>query len=411
MRDNITSVVKDGLCTGCGTCVGLCHNDALEMVIDKKKGIYVPVINEEKCNNCGFCIKVCPGHEVDFSQLNQEIFGKQPDDILLGNYINCFTGYATDNDIRYNSSSGGLVTALLIHALEEGIINGALVTKMRKDRPLEPLPFIARTREEIISASGSKYCPVPANIALKEIMNAPDGEKFAVVGLPCHIHGIRKAELLMPKLRNKIVLHLGIACDHTPSFCATEYLIKQNKIKLPDVSSIKYRGLGWPGKIQINNTTGDPIIKDYQESWKAGFGILFTPIRCLSCIDKGNELADLLLADAWNLSSDNIGTSLVVIRSIKSDDYVNNIINNNVCYVQPVLGKYINNVGLKIIAIAGTSSKLSGVSPKYKIPLINYSIKAYIKYFILKEISKLSVHKSTWYLLANLLRIYRALRA
>ena len=35
---------------------------------------------------------------------------------------------------------------------------------MKKDNPLEPEPFIARTREEIIEASKSKYCPVPANI-------------------------------------------------------------------------------------------------------------------------------------------------------------------------------------------------------------------------------------------------------
>jgi coenzyme F420 hydrogenase subunit beta len=46
-------------------------------------------------------------------------------------------------------------------ALEEGIIDGALVTRMKKDRPLEPEPFIARTREEIIEASKSKYCGVP----------------------------------------------------------------------------------------------------------------------------------------------------------------------------------------------------------------------------------------------------------
>ncbi|OFV67263.1 MAG: coenzyme F420 hydrogenase subunit beta [Candidatus Syntrophoarchaeum caldarius] len=212
MNDHtISQVVKDNLCTGCGTCLALCPNEAIEMVIDEKKGVYVPELNEEKCNNCGICYKVCPGHEVDFKELNLEIFGKEPDDILIGNYLNCYIGYSTDYDIRYNSSSGGLVTQLLIFALEEGIIDGALVTRMKKDNPLEPEPFIARTREEVIEARGSKYCPVPANVALKEILNSKEGEKFAVVGLPCHIHGLRKAQQVNEKLKegvdNRVISH------------------------------------------------------------------------------------------------------------------------------------------------------------------------------------------------------------
>lgn len=86
MNENktIAQVVKDDLCTGCGTCVALCPGEAIEMVINEKKGIYVPQLNENKCNNCGTCYKVCPGHEVDFKQLNFEIFGKEPEDILIG---------------------------------------------------------------------------------------------------------------------------------------------------------------------------------------------------------------------------------------------------------------------------------------------------------------------------------------
>ncbi len=38
----IAEVVKGGLCTGCGTCVGTCPVDAIEMVIEHEKGIYIP---------------------------------------------------------------------------------------------------------------------------------------------------------------------------------------------------------------------------------------------------------------------------------------------------------------------------------------------------------------------------------
>jgi len=387
MRDKITSVLNDGLCTGCGTCVGLCPDSAIEMIIDQKKGIYIPLIDEEKCNNCGICIKVCPGHEVDFKQLNQEIFGKQPDDVLLGNYINCYTGYAADYDIRYNSSSGGLVTALLIYALEEGLINGALVTKMREDRPLEPLPFIARTREEIIAAAGSKYCPVPANIALKEIMNAPDGEKFAVVGLPCHIHGIRKAELLMPKLRNKIVLHLGLLCAHTDCFSQTKYILKKHKIDKNDVAKIDYRGNGWPGCMTIllkNNSLKTIHFNDYIYLHALRF---FIPERCIFCADSINRFPDITLTDAWLpeiMSSDKTGCSIIITRNETGDKLCNNAKDNHSLKIEEITaGKAVQSQGKNSLAnkdLQATNNfyKLfGGTLPKYNIKtpksgLINY---------------------------------------
>ena len=186
MKNNktIEQISGEGLCTGCGTCAGVCPQDAITMVIDRKQGIYLPRLEREKCSECGICFKACPGHSVDFNTLNREIIGSKVKDILLGNYLNLYTGFSTDNALRYHSASGGLVTAMLIFALGEGLIDGALVTRMSVENPLNPEPFIARTREEILSAARSKYCPVPANMALKEIMQAGEGERFAVVGLP-----------------------------------------------------------------------------------------------------------------------------------------------------------------------------------------------------------------------------------
>jgi coenzyme F420 hydrogenase subunit beta len=237
---NISYIVKNGLCTGCGTCEALCPAEAIKLLIDKNKGVFIPQLVKDKCNKCGICLKVCPGHEVDFKELNLEIFGKEPENLLIGNYINCYVGHTNDNNIRYNSSSGGLVTAILIFALEKGLIDGALVTRMRKDKPLEPEPFIARTREEVIEASKSKYCPVPANIALREIMEVEG--KYAVVGLPCHIHGLRKAQRINKKLRERIVLHLGIFCNHAPNFWGTKLLLHRLKIKEDEVIKLDYRG-------------------------------------------------------------------------------------------------------------------------------------------------------------------------
>ena len=309
----IEQAVKTGLCTGCGTCAGICPESAITMEINEKKGIYLPKVDKDKCNQCGICLNLCPGHSVDFDELNKLIFGKIPEDFYLGNYEKCYVGHAVDEKIRYNSSSGGLITALLLFMLEEGIIDGALVTRMNKKNPLEPEPFIARSREGIIAASKSKYCPVPANIALREILES-DG-KFAVVGLPCHIHGIRKAESLNKNLKQKIAFHLGMFCNHTPNLFGTELLLKRLKVKRDEVTKLDYRGGGWPGYMNITKK-GENLLLELPDYW-AFVGLdFFFPIRCLVCSDQTSELADISFGDAWLPGlTDKIGKSIIIART------------------------------------------------------------------------------------------------
>ncbi|MCX6111678.1 MAG: Coenzyme F420 hydrogenase/dehydrogenase, beta subunit C-terminal domain [Proteobacteria bacterium] len=326
----IKGIAKDGLCTGCGTCISICPHSAIELTIDAQKGIYLPYIKEKECNQCGTCVDVCPGHAVDFKSLNLSIFGQELRDNLLGNHINCYVGHATDYDIRYNSASGGLVTALLVFALEEGLIDGALVTRMKKDNPLEPEPFIARTREEIISASKSKYCPVPANIALKEIL-LREG-KYAVVGLPCHLHGLRKAQMINSKLKQRVVLELGIFCGGGISFLGTEFWLKKIGISKEEVEKIDYRGEGWPGSMTIqlkNNKKKESHL--YYYYYNRGFNC-FVPWRCTLCWDRTAELADISFGDAWLseiIKNDKIGSSIIVSRTMQGENIIEQMISRN----------------------------------------------------------------------------------
>ena len=314
--ETIEPLARNDLCTGCGTCVAMCPKEAIEMRIDERKGIYVPKMNEEKCNSCGLCRRVCPGHSVNFKTLNRDIFGNEPEDVLIGNYQGCYLGHATDGEIRYNAASGGLVTALLLFALVKGMIDGALVTKMSEENPLEPQPFIARTKEEIISACKSKYCPVPANIALREILKE-DG-KFAVVGLPCHIHGVRKAESANKKLKEKIVLHVGIFCSHTDTFWQTEFLLNKLGIKEEDVAKIDYRGEGWPGMMSVLLKNGKKVSVPYSEATSLHGLWLHALLRCAFCCDLTAELADVSCGDAWLpevLTNEKMGKSIVIPRT------------------------------------------------------------------------------------------------
>ena len=311
-NETVKAVTEKELCTGCGTCVGICPNRAIRVI--KSKGIYISQINDESCNYCGICFETCPGHFVDFKDLNLAIFGEEPQDILMGNYINCYVGYATDYEIRYNSASGGLITALLVFALEEGIINGAIVTRMSDKSPLEPEVFIARTKEEILLASKSKYCPVPVNIKIREILK--EEGRFAVVGLPCHIHGIRKAEMINKELKEKIALHLGLQCSIARNFLATEYLLQKFHIENEEVAKLDYRGKGWIGGMTIRLRNGDEKFIPYTTYWSM-LKSFFIPIRCTLCSDHSSELADISFGDMWlpEFRDDKIGTSVIISRN------------------------------------------------------------------------------------------------
>lgn len=324
MKKNIQDVVRYNLCTGCGTCFSLCPGEAIELKIDKRTGTYVPLIDATRCNFCGLCFDSCPGHGVDLEGLNRTLFGKPPEDWRLGNVKEIYLGYSRDYAIRYSAASGGLVTSLILAALENNTINGALVTGMKTRTPWEPNPFIARTPEEVLASARSKYCPVPLNKGLREIMKT-DG-RYAVVGLPCHIHGLRKAQEKNKVLRQRIVFAIGLFCGSGRSFKALEFMLSRLNLTLEQVSDIQYRGDGWPGKLRIATTDGRTItahLRDY-------YPLLcyHDPHRCSLCPDKFAELADISCGDAWlsSISKKNEpGMSIVVARTDRADRFLHGL--------------------------------------------------------------------------------------
>ncbi len=320
-QSTIKWVVKRGLCTGCGTCVGVCPREASEMVIDNKRGCYIPEIDPKACKECGLCFEVCPGHSFDFKSFNKSLFGEIPDQIALGKYLGCYIGHAGDPDVRFDGASGGVVTALLLYALEKKLINGALVTRMHPNKPLEPLCFVAQTREEILQAAQSKYCPVPANRALKRIINS--NGKFAVVGLPCHIQGLRKAEQCITKLRERIRYRISIACSRDFNFYGTQKILKDVDIDPESIKELSYRGLGWPGSMLIKTKDGGRTEIPYKEYFSQ-LGP-FSLRRCTLCSDMLGEMSDLSCGDAWVpevMEKDRFGTSFVLTRTPEAEELI-----------------------------------------------------------------------------------------
>jgi coenzyme F420 hydrogenase subunit beta len=353
MDMDIRHIVTKGLCHGCGTCSGVCPKGAIRMVEEEFRGIYVPAIDMKECNSCTLCYQSCPGHFVDFEDLDRSFLYSPhvQKDILLSSYHACYTGYANDHQIRYNSASGGLVTALLVYLIEQGVIDGALVTKMDEDNPLRAKPFIARNREGIIAASKSKYCPVASNTALREILK--EEGRFAVVGLPCHVQGIRKAQKVSRDLRDKIVAVFGLFCGMAWNFHATETLLQKLNIDAQDVEALEYRGGGWPGKMSIKLKDGSLKELSYPYPIKQ-FDIdfqSFTPSRCILCSDALSELADISFGDAdFGLrDKEKIGKSVVITRSLAGEGLLKSALTGKAISLENINGEYIAKLRRRLL--------------------------------------------------------------
>ena len=86
----------------------------------------------------------------------------------FGNYQNVVCARATDSKIQEVAQDGGIVTALFSYALDEGIIEGAVVAGP-SDEPWTPQPVVATSTDELIAAAGTKYTHSPNVWALKKL--------------------------------------------------------------------------------------------------------------------------------------------------------------------------------------------------------------------------------------------------
>lgn len=328
------------LCMGCGICVGLCPRDALKMDFDKRNGTFIPRTIPGKCSGCGLCRRVCPGLETDLSGMCLQIWGERPENERIGRYKSAYAAYSMNDAIRFKASSGGVVTSLLIQALEQGIITGALVTRMCRDVPWRTEPFIAKTPDEIASAMGSKYCPVPLGSAVKKILNE-DG-RYAVVGLPCHIYGLRKAQMRLKTLRRKVVITLGLFCAGGRSYKGVESFLLQSGMHLNDVHCIRYRGNGWPGETSVQDTRGRSVSCSYEVSYP--FMCMHDVSRCAVCPDKTSELADISFGDVWlqkERPDMGAGKTVCVIRSEAGSSFFGQALKSGAIAANPMDQKLV----------------------------------------------------------------------
>jgi len=335
---DIEHVLENGNCHQCGICAGVCPTNAISIQQHPKKGLF-PVFERDACTDCDLCYITCPGEEFDWNALQEDTFGHIPADKDIGYIREFWSGYTTMHDVRKSGASGGIVSAILIALLEKGEIDGAVVVKMDEEHPLQPKVYIARTREEVLEAQQSKYLPVPTAAIIKEILKE-DG-RFAVVALPCHIHGIRLAQQKMPRVKKRIVLQIGLICGFHPSFTNTTYLVRRAGVKnFNEIKEIRYRDDTWPGGFNVIKKDGtNNMIHPVQEFFWAH--AVFERERCTTCTDAVAEFADIVAGDEWR--GDGVvredykaGWSYVFTRTEEGSRVVDDLVAEGILYVEPV---------------------------------------------------------------------------
>jgi len=295
-KATVEFVVQKKLCTSCGACAGACGPRAIRIELNRY-GSYTPIIDQERCTKCGVCVRVCPGVGYDYYSEQLRVFGKLPEHDTLGSFLDIYAGYTNDEDILERSQSGGFVSALLIFCLEKGLIDGAVVSRWRKDKPLCPETYIARSREEILDAVGSKYNPIPAAEALGLVLR--EKGRFAFVGTSCQIQGMRKAEAVLPKLSEKIALYIGLHCLGVFTFHFHDHVLHKAGVRRQDLTFYRQRDKrsgGWPCGTRLCDKTGKEYLLDPNNSrlWPRPY---YTNWRCYLCFDKGNEFSDVSCGD------------------------------------------------------------------------------------------------------------------
>ena len=283
MRENKYSE----FCTGCGLCSSLNKTELLK----DEKGFYKPSNISEK--DIEFFEKVCPvsGNSIDNSHN------------LWGTIEHAYSGWSNDTYIRRKASSGGILTSIAIFLLENDYVDGIIQTKYSKLYGTKTV--INRTRDEVISCSGSRYSISSPLLNIDEIIK--NDERYAFIGKPCDVTTLRLAILngLFPS--DKIKYFLSFFCAGMPSQEAQKKLLVElgyPQSKIDSCYHLDYRGNGWPGRATLYKDNDIISSISYNDSWGKILGRDVCKM-CRFCIDGIGEGADIACADYWYLDANN----------------------------------------------------------------------------------------------------------
>ena len=375
-KNIFNTVVKPDLCIGCGICAALCPFKCIEMQM--RSGEFKPML-VDKCLDCGLCFEVCPANR---EELNQEdiaklCFAKEKNihhHFATGFYLSSYVGYSLTNYHRERGASGGMATWLLENLLISGSVDRviAVVKSDNSDNALFKFQIMSSV-EEIRNASSSKYYPVELSSCLDQIINDEQEHRYAIMGLPCFLYGIRKAISQNPKLKREIRFLIGLVCGHYPNANFTEYLSKLARVRPKGIETLDYRvKKGTRTSINYGFRVKKKDGRYSKTLWTNGvMGILwreyyFCHNACSYCDDVFAEVADIVFMDAWFPEAIPViqGTSLIIVRNPVLSMVLSEGCQKGLCYIKPCLIESIIADKKTLIDIKQRINRLSTMRAK-----------------------------------------------
>lgn len=289
-----SEIIDTGLCALCGACVGSCP------YLVPYKGRIVLL------DNCtlseGQCYQYCPRTYTDMNAISQQIFEVPYGEDEIGTTKEVLMARSTEAQIRERAQYGGTVTTLLTLALAEGLIDGAILTRMSADKT--PGAFLARTSEEVLQGAGSSYMACPVLEAYNHIPK-DDNYSLGIVAMPCQVLAISKMKIEPPQNRfsiNNVKLVIGLFCTWALSADGFHQFLRENldlprvtKFDIPPPPANRFDAYTPSGKISF------PLDQIRQ----------YTMPTCAYCLDMTSEFADISVGSVEGIK----GWNTVIVRS------------------------------------------------------------------------------------------------
>ena len=295
-------------CCGCTACVHICPVNCITMQEDEEGFLY-PVIEEEKCIHCHKCEKVCPGRITKQIHTNTETF----------------VGYCTDEEIRKQSSSGGIFSVVAEWIIQQkGVVFGAAF-----DDNFEVHHIAIETKAELEKLRGSKYVQSRLENVYLEVKQYLEMKRIVLfTGTACQIAGLKN---YLGKEYDRL-LTIDVLCHGVPSPKIWKlYLEDQERKYNSKIISIQFRDkkLGWKRysiRIQFENGReyAVPFTKD--KFMNLFLGNIDLRPSCYDCRFKAfPRPSDMTIGDCWGIEhhlpelDDDLGTSVILVHSAKGE--------------------------------------------------------------------------------------------
>lgn len=309
-------------CVGCSACAQRCPKQCIAMVSDQE-GFLVPQIDENSCCDCGSCKKACPVLRIDKENTSAD---------QESGFPKAWAAWSLDDDVRLNSSSGGLFSVFA----ESCLRRGGTVFGAAFDKDFAVRHIGISDPADLDSLRRSKYVQSDINQCYREaekLLRAHKPVLFAGTG--CQIAGLT-SYLGKPY---PDLLTIDLACYGVPSpRIWSLYLDDMKKRFKSDIAAISFRDKknGWRNycmHIRFKNGRSycDTAVRD---TFFIGFGKnLFSRKSCYGCqFRHPHSQADLTLADFWGAEKlgitspqDDKGVSLVIANTPKGQAAVASI--------------------------------------------------------------------------------------